>query len=616
MTMRFLMQTIAALERWFVRRTAALDHARAPLVAALALPLLCGLLSLALGQDANWDLRNYHWYNPYALLHGRLLVDMAPAQWHSYFNPAVDVPYYLLSTSLPAPVAGFAMGLLHGLNFVLLMAIARCALGTASWRLPILLAAAGMCGAGFLSELGNTMGDNLTALFVLASLLLVLECWERLASLSMRTAAALLVAGIVMGAGTGLKLTNATYASALCLALLTVPAVPGARVAAAFTYGCGVVAGMALTVGYWWLTLWNAFGNPLFPQFNNIFHSPLAQPVGVVDNAHLPQDWIEAATWPFVFTAHFTRVSEIVLKQAILPVLYLLALLFIGRWLFERVLGKPAPARLSARARLLLVFGALAYLAWLKLFGIYRYLVPLELLAPILAWILVGRMIKPPFGGRIAGWIIALASLVVFPFATWGHADWAASGFSAQLPAIVRPASTLVFTAHGDPPMGWLASFYPPQVRVVALAGGFPETPAWRERIQAAIASRPGPHYVMLATARNPREGGLRRKLALVRALHMTSDEQSCRRLDGWLQRVRFQVQVRHTTGQAAERCTLELQPRYVLDLAAQDRAIVAAAQRDLLRYKLVLLADTCRRYPAAVGSDPYPFQLCQLRPI
>src|SRR5687767_13972866 len=38
------------------------------------------LLNLTLGQDANWDLRNYHWYNAYSFLNGRFGFDVVPAQ--------------------------------------------------------------------------------------------------------------------------------------------------------------------------------------------------------------------------------------------------------------------------------------------------------------------------------------------------------------------------------------------------------------------------------------------------------------------------------------------------------------------------------------------------------
>ena len=39
----------------------------------------CGLLALALGQDANYDQQNYHFYVPYALFNNRILYDIFPA---------------------------------------------------------------------------------------------------------------------------------------------------------------------------------------------------------------------------------------------------------------------------------------------------------------------------------------------------------------------------------------------------------------------------------------------------------------------------------------------------------------------------------------------------------
>src|SRR5206468_8018834 len=131
-------------------------------------------------------------------------LDMAPGQWQSYFNPLIDVPYYLLTQALPAPAVGFVMGLLHGLNFVLLLAIARQLLGREGGRqrLALLLAAAGTCGAGFLSELGNTMGDNMASLLVLASVYLVLLSWKHLEAWSRRAVVLVLLSGLAMGLGT------------------------------------------------------------------------------------------------------------------------------------------------------------------------------------------------------------------------------------------------------------------------------------------------------------------------------------------------------------------------------------------------------------------------------
>ena len=62
----------------------------------LTLCLAAGvIMSVMLGQDANWDLRNYHLYNPYALLHGRLGVDLLPAGMTSNSIPSSMFPITL-----------------------------------------------------------------------------------------------------------------------------------------------------------------------------------------------------------------------------------------------------------------------------------------------------------------------------------------------------------------------------------------------------------------------------------------------------------------------------------------------------------------------------------------
>ena len=95
----------------------------------MALWILClapfpfGLLALALGQDANWDLRNYHYYNAFAFLNDRYGQDILPSQTPYFYNPLLDVPFYLLATHVPARVAGFALGFVQGFNFLLLFGI-------------------------------------------------------------------------------------------------------------------------------------------------------------------------------------------------------------------------------------------------------------------------------------------------------------------------------------------------------------------------------------------------------------------------------------------------------------------------------------------------------------
>src|ERR1700742_910090 len=90
-------------------------------LAFLALaPFLAGFLALALGQDANWDLRNYHWYNAWSFVNDRYAVDLLPSQTPYFYNPLMDVPFFELATHAPARVAGYVLGFAQGLNVILL----------------------------------------------------------------------------------------------------------------------------------------------------------------------------------------------------------------------------------------------------------------------------------------------------------------------------------------------------------------------------------------------------------------------------------------------------------------------------------------------------------------
>lgn len=496
----------ATLSAW--RR---LDNAAAARLVCRLMPLWFGLLSMLLGQDDNWDLHNYHLYNPFALLHGKIGLDLAPGRWQSYFNPTLDLLYYGLAMHLPAPLTSFIMGALQGLHFPLLAGVGRCLLppsadGRPAYRASLLLALAGCMGPAFLSGLGNSMGDNLSGLFVLAALLMLLR--SRPADASRRPSSqassrflACLFAGLLAGLGTGLKLTNASYAVGLCVALLAVGGGWRARFAAACCCGVGVLAGIAVSAGHWFWRMWTLFGNPLFPQFNDLFRAPLAAPIGVGDTGWLPKGWVERLEWPFLATWHPLRVSELPLRDLLWPLLYLAGLALAAATLLAVRRGRRVPvaaAPLTPGARLLLAFFAAAYLVWLGLFSIYRYLLPLELLAPLAFWLLLARLAPSPAARRRGAWLLALVVCAGLPPGSWGHARHSYRGYNVQTPALARPEQSMVFMAGANPPQGWLAVFFPDTLAFVSIDAGFPESDAYRARIAAMRRSRQGPLYLML----------------------------------------------------------------------------------------------------------------------
>ena len=140
---------------------ALLDLLARPRIGVPTALLFGGLVSLARGVDTNLDLRNYHFYNPWAWLQGRMSFDIAPAQAQSYYSPLLDVPFYaLVASGLPAFAITFLMGLPFGVAAWFFYRIARDAVhDLGGEREGLALAAVGvvaLTGAAGFSQIGST----------------------------------------------------------------------------------------------------------------------------------------------------------------------------------------------------------------------------------------------------------------------------------------------------------------------------------------------------------------------------------------------------------------------------------------------------------------------------
>jgi hypothetical protein len=533
------------VQRWRLRaeRTGwRLDQPRVLRAAMWLVPLLFGLLSVAQRQDSNWDLRNYHLYNPFAFLNGKVGLDLAPAQMQTYFNPTIDLLYYALIKTLPAPLAGFVMGVVHGLNFIFVAGIARAVLpdGRDGSRagLPLLLALAGMLSASFLSGLGTSMGDNLSALFVLGALWMLLLRWPQL--LQTGAAGVLLGAGAVMGLGVGLKLTVAVFALALCLALLALPLSLPRRARAAFLFGLGVLLGMAVTGGHWHWKMATLFGNPLFPQFNNIFQGPLAGAVAVADTHFLPHGLAEHLLWPFLVALDPSRVSQIQVGTLAWPLLYLACAALTIKIFVRRHAGVP-----DARVRMLLLFLVLSYASWMVLFSIYRYLAPLELLAPLLLYLLMQALLPRVVAGKAAAVLIVLVIASSVPMGNWGHAGWHQQSARAEVPVIADPAHSIVFSVNAMPASGWLATFFPAELAFASLAPGFPVTAGYRARVASMLATRKnGAHVLVEVTGAQAETGPVEAARGLLASYQLAPDTSRCAAYPAYLGRRAYYYQL------------------------------------------------------------------------
>lgn len=473
------------------------------------MPVLTGLAVLVSGFGMAWDFLNYHYYDGYAVFHDRT-GDIAPAGLHTFFNPTAEIPFYLGATWLPMKLFGFLFGFFSGLNVPLTFFLARKVLrGPFAPVLALLCALLAAGSANFAIELASVNHDNLVSLFFLAGLIALLQAPE-----AGRPWFPVAVAGAVIGLGVGLKLTLAPFlaAAAACLPLLLRGKATWRQIVwfeIAFTGAA--LAGVLVTSGWWMAHLWNAYGNPLFPMFNTIFHSPYAPPQSFADHRFLPHGLLEQIAYPFFFSFDFRKAG---INMPLHDWRYLAAYLGFLAGTIALVLRRRRAAPASAVplmdenvAVFLVAMSAIAYGLWQITFGVTRYLFPLDMLLPLvaLAWL---QLLDWTSWRVIGVWAAAFVLLAGTASHPWhGEQRWSETLLKARVPPIAD--NSLVVMA-GTAPMSFLIPNFPPHVAFVrvslqdgfgpAASGGITAIDSnflLAQQARARIATHSGPIYVL-----------------------------------------------------------------------------------------------------------------------
>lgn len=589
--------------RWLPDLNDAKIHARA----CILVPLLFGLYSVLLGADANWDLQNYHLYNPFAWLNGRLQTDLAPAGMQSYFNPLLDVPFYWMTLHLPPRLVGFVMGVLHGLNFVLLLGIARSLFRDVAaqnrYRVPLLLALAGSLGPCFLSQLGNTMGDNAAALPVLGGLLVLLKGWDALKRPVASALALPAIAGLLVGIAAGLKLTSACFAVAMCVALLSYPGRFTIRLRLAFVFGVGVLLGLAISGGYWMWHMWQTFGNPLYPQFGQFFPTALAQPIGSGDLRFIPRGFLNSLLWPFIMGADPSRAAGLS-REIVWPTAYAVLLCTLTATAIRRLRSNER-RKMDPRACFVILFVVLGYSVWMKVFGIYRYLVSMEMLVPIVLFLLLTFWKGERSGTGAARWLIGalVVTGIVGGLKTWGHEGWSDPVYQVEMPPITAPEHATVVLYSETGARGWMVPFLPHEVAYAGIGNSFPAAPAYYTRLREIITSRGGPAYAIIDGSDDWRVHSLARADHLADKLGMTNSDRGCSKLKWVVDRLHLHAAVEDLPGDT-KRCRLTVRSDDAQKAAMAGNRTLDVATQAFLSAGLVLDRQTCRPYRATIGSN------------
>lgn len=381
--------------------------------------LLAFLFVFLRGQDINWDLQNYHYYTGYALLNGRLDVDVTPVNLQSFFNPSVNVISFFAFNYLPFPLSSWFISMWQVVSFIAIALIINKIIindGFEDENKKIIFCLAlylALISPLFWSELGTSFfSSTLTPLVLLSiyfSLDYVLRCELGLKKI--------IISGMLMGTAVGLKLTNAPFAISLGLVicLFSFGSLKH-KIIITFLFGVGGVVGMFFSA-WWHIRLFNIWDSPLFPFYNQIFNSPYAADISGRDIRWMFYSFFDFVEYILSSFGGTSKTSEIFFSDGrILIYSAMMCILLI-------VLVTRRSELKGSRVHFFIIsLFSIGFIIWALMLAYQRYLIPYEFMLGVSIYsILVVLFKKRP------KYIIFL--LLIFSFIStwtvnipdWGH---------------------------------------------------------------------------------------------------------------------------------------------------------------------------------------------------
>lgn len=487
-----------------------------------ALLVLCiavaGGASILLRQDTNWDLQNYHYYNPWAWWNGRIFgTDIAPAQLQTFHNPVLDLPFYfMVAAGWPPRVIAFCLAIPAGVAAFFLAKLVRLLFADLPrGERPVAQIAAfaiGVTSAMGIATLGTTMNEWPLVALTLPALWLVVRDLVGAPARALRVRT-LVIAGLLCGIATGVKLTAGSFAVAFCLALLLRGpyAAPALRRALreALVYGLAVLAGFAIAYGPWGYQLWSHYASPVFPYGNEWIDSPWWVKATVIGRRYGPHNFVDWLTFPFaLLDPKPFLVTEVPYRDARMPILYALALGAGTVWLWVRAKGRDAlppivHAGVSRAWQFLTLFFVVSFLLWTAQHSNYRYLVTLDMLAGALIVTLLFRNLRPGYAPAVA-LLLAVALIATTRPGTWGRVDFGDAWFVVRMPTL--ESNALVVLASDAPMAHVVPQIRPEPAHALGIHNGLIDvrrSTRMEEAIDRTIQEHDGPIYALVDPPRN-----------------------------------------------------------------------------------------------------------------
>ena len=153
----------------------------------------------------------------------------------------------------------------------------------------------------------------------------------------------------------------------------------------------GMAVGFLAINGYWMILLWMNFKNPFFPFFNGIFKSPFFYNVSI-SNYLGPIKLIEKVFYPFYFSWN-RKIGIKPVHDIRMAIVYLLLVFLTVKKIFKRTASN-LDDTLTNSKKYFITFFIVSYIFWQYQFSIERYMMVLDLLAPLLIYLLLKEIFK------------------------------------------------------------------------------------------------------------------------------------------------------------------------------------------------------------------------------
>lgn len=381
-----------------------------------------GLFSLLYGQDTNWDLKNYHYYNGWAFLNNRIYIDITPNNGlHGYFSPMLDVLQYLAIHYLPAMLFAFFAGCISGCSAFIcykLNSVIFTNIEDKKFRNTLILYSTvlSITGVANLMQVGAVTNENVIGLLLILAIYLLMKFYKNY------NIYVLYVAGGLIGVALGFKLTAVIIAIPICV-LFIIFNFKSYKFVILFLVS--IIGSFLIIDGLWMYKMYQMFGNPIYPNFGK-YINPITALDFQRDTTFIPKDISHWILLPFYLFVPNKLTGEITISDIHFGLTIIAIILTLCLPQYQKI-------RKNRNIQYIILLFLFSYACWILLFSIQRYTIVLEYLTGSI--IFIPFLIYDKITNRIK-LVINTLLLVVFlttHFSSLGHISYGSKFYSSNL---------------------------------------------------------------------------------------------------------------------------------------------------------------------------------------